>query len=184
MVYVPHHANLTLAQAKTLLNGGTVKIHHKHMVGEHGIFLTQQQANRWRKAHAAGKGVHLRMSHSQIRHNVRGGGFLSNAWSKLKEVAKKAAPALIEKAKTVGKDLAKKAIDRGLEHLPGVIEKVGDLAHSKLRLNAAEGSERSALQNFGSKVVKAALGKATDAARIGAHKAKQRLGQAYGQGVR
>lgn len=168
MVFVPHHAHLTMSQAKTLLHGGTVKIHHKHMVGEHGIYLTQQQAKRWRKAHAAGKGVHLRMSNAQIRHNIKGGGFLSDAWSKLKEV---------------GKVVARKAIDKGLEHLPAVAEKVSELAHDKLKLKPGEGGKQSVLQEIGSKLVKAGLGKAQDELRKVAHKTKQRLGQEYGQGL-
>lgn len=184
MVFVPHHANITLPRAKTLINGGTVSIPHSHLVGEHGIFLTQQQAKRWKKAHAAGKGVRLRMSHAQLRHNIRGGGFLSTAWTQLKELGKKVGPALVSKAKEVGKDLAKKAIDKGLEHLPGLLEKVDDKLHSKLNLNAKEGGSRSALQELGSKAVKAGLGKAADLARIGAHKTQQRLGKKAGMGVK
>lgn len=168
MGYLAHHATLTLPQAKTLLSGGSVKIAHKHLKGEHGIFLTAQQAKRWQKAHAAGKGVHLRMSKAQLSHNIKGGGFLSDAWTKLKDV---------------GKKVARKGIDKAMEHLPGVIQKVGAIAHDKLKLNAAEGQEQSALQKVGSQLVKAGLGKAQDLARIGAHKAKQRLGQAYGQGL-
>ncbi len=61
------------------------------------------------------------MSPTQIRHNIKGEGFLGDLWSKVKTGAAKILPALKDKAIAHGEML-----------LPGVIDKVGKIVKGKL----------------------------------------------------
>jgi len=50
---------------------------HEDLVGNDVIAMTQSQLNRLKKAHEAGKGVTIKMSKSQVAHNMKiQGGFL------------------------------------------------------------------------------------------------------------
>ena len=60
--------------AKTQLS---LRLSHEDLVGNDVIAVTQSQLNRLKKAHEAGKGVTIKMSESQVAHNMKvQGGFL------------------------------------------------------------------------------------------------------------
>ena len=64
---------------KALAAGHELSLHlsHADLVGNDVIALTQSQLNRLKKAYEAGKGVTIKMSKTQIAHNMKvEGGFL------------------------------------------------------------------------------------------------------------
>jgi hypothetical protein len=174
MSYHAHGVSLTRKQGLTLLRGGAVRLRHAALGGPHPIHLTSHQLRRMARAHDGTRGYTLKLSPSQLRYNVmRGGGFLSDLWSSVKE-----------KAPAVLKNLGNKALEKGLEMLPGAMDKIGDIARDKLKLNHDEGAAPSFYQKIGNTLLNKATGHLQDAVRIGAHKAQQKLGKAYGHGVR
>ena len=55
----------------------SLRLSHEDLVGNDVIAVTQSQLNRLKKAHQAGKGVTIKMSKSQVAHNMKvQGGFL------------------------------------------------------------------------------------------------------------
>ena len=55
----------------------SLRLSHEDIVGNDVIAVTQSQLNRLKKAHQAGKGVTIKMSKSQVAHNMKvQGGFL------------------------------------------------------------------------------------------------------------
>ena len=67
-------------KVKKALAAGTqfsLRLFHEDLVGNDVIAVTQSQLNRLKKAHEAGKGVTIKMSMSQVAHNMKiQGGFL------------------------------------------------------------------------------------------------------------
>jgi len=66
---------------KQALAGSTqlsLHLSHSDLAGEHTIALTQSQLNKLNKAKETGKGVNIKMSKTQVRHNMKvHGGILS-----------------------------------------------------------------------------------------------------------
>ena len=55
----------------------SLRLSHEDLVGNDVIAVTQLQLNRLKKAHQAGKSVTMKMSKSQVAHNMKiQGGFL------------------------------------------------------------------------------------------------------------
>ena len=67
-------------KVKNALATGTqlsLRLSHEDLVGDDVIAVTQSQLNQLKKAHQAGKGVTIKMSKSQVVHNMKvQGGFL------------------------------------------------------------------------------------------------------------
>ena len=49
----------------------SLRLSHEDLVGNDVIAVTQSQFNRLKKAHQAGKGVTIKMSKSQVAHNMK-----------------------------------------------------------------------------------------------------------------
>lgn len=84
--YFPETMGLTPKSARSLVKGENTSIPHKHLMGEHKVFLKAGQIKKLH-AHRAGgkKGVMLlKFSRAQVRHHLKHGGGL---WDKLKEFA-------------------------------------------------------------------------------------------------
>jgi len=66
---------------KRALAAGTqlsLRLSHSDLAGEHTIAVTQLQLNKLNKAKEAGKGANIKMSKTQVRHNMKvNGGILS-----------------------------------------------------------------------------------------------------------
>ena len=78
---------------KALASGSELSLHisHENLVGNDIVALTQSQLNRLKKAYDTGKGVTIKMSKTQVAHNMKvEGGFLSL----LASLASKVLPAL------------------------------------------------------------------------------------------
>lgn len=71
--YVKHHVHLEKPQFHKLAKGLGVRIAHKHLKGSHEVHLTSRQLAKMGKHHKLGKGIVLKMSPSQLRHNKKYG---------------------------------------------------------------------------------------------------------------
>ena len=74
----------------------SIKLGYDDLDGEHTIFLTNAQYNKLQNAKNRGKGITIRMSSRQLKHNVKTeGGFLSALLPMLAGVGRAVAPAVI-----------------------------------------------------------------------------------------
>ena len=74
----------------------SIKLGYDDLDGEHTIFLTNGQYNKLQNARDRGKGLTVRMSSRQLKHNVKTeGGFLGALLPMLGTVARVAGPALM-----------------------------------------------------------------------------------------
>ena len=80
----------------------SIKLGYDDLDGDHTIFITNGQYNKLQNAKNQGKGLTIRMSSKQLKHNMKAGGFIGALLPMLGTVARAAAPALM--------GLAKKAI--------------------------------------------------------------------------
>ena len=65
---------------RALTEGTQLSLHlsHSDLAGEHTILVTLSQLNKLNRAKEAGKGVNIKMSKTQVRHNMKvHGGILS-----------------------------------------------------------------------------------------------------------
>ena len=86
----------------------SIKLSYDDLDGEHTLFLTNGQFNKLQNARDRGKGLTVRMSSRQLKHNVKTeGGFLG---ALLGTVARVAGPALMGVAKKVLPHLATGAL--------------------------------------------------------------------------
>ena len=89
----------------------SIKLGYDDLDGEHTIFLTNGQYNKLQNARDRGKGLTVRMSSKQLKHNVKTeGGFLGALLPMLGTVARVAGPALMGVAKKVLPHLATGAL--------------------------------------------------------------------------
>ena len=111
-MYTDVNVNISDSQKqkiKKALAAGTqlsLSLSHEDLVGNDVIGVTHSQLNRLKKAHHAGKGVTIKMSKSQVAHNMKvQGGFLpkSRKHHKIKLLA--------DKKLNVISDLVSKALD-------------------------------------------------------------------------
>ena len=89
----------------------SIKLGYDDLDGDHTIFITNGQYNKLQNARDRGKGLTIRMSGRQLKHNVKTeGGFLGALLPMLGTVARAAAPALMGVAKKVLPHLATGAL--------------------------------------------------------------------------
>ena len=98
--YISTNVNLTENQIQKLrqaVNANcaatSIKISYDDLDGDHTIFLTNAQHKKLQNARDRGKGLTIRMSSRQLKHNVKTqGGFLGALLPMLGTVAKAATP--------------------------------------------------------------------------------------------
>ena len=88
----------------------SIKLGYDDLDGDHTIFITNGQYNKLQNARDRGKGLTIRMSGRQLKHNTQEGGFLGALLPMLGTVARAAAPALMGVAKKVLPHLATGAL--------------------------------------------------------------------------
>ena len=89
----------------------SIKLGYNDLDGDHTIFITNGQYNKLQNARDRGKGLTIRMSSRQLKHNVKTeGGFLGAILPALGAVARVAGPALMGVAKKVLPHLATGAL--------------------------------------------------------------------------
>ena len=89
----------------------SLKLGKNDLDGEHTLFLTNAQYNKLQNARDRGKGLTVRMSSRQLKHNIKTeGGFLGALLPMLGTVARVAAPALLGVAKKTLPHLATGAL--------------------------------------------------------------------------
>ena len=85
-MYTNVKVNISVGQKEKLkraLETGTqlsLHLSHSDLAGEHAIALTQLQLNKLNKEKQAGKGVNIKMSKTQVRHNVKIHGGIYHFW--------------------------------------------------------------------------------------------------------
>ena len=112
------NVNLTESQLQKLrqaINANcavtSIKIDADNLDGDHTIFLTKAQINKLENARERGKGLTIRMSSRQLKHNVKTqGGFLGALLPMLAGVGRAVAPALLGVAKKAVPALATGAL--------------------------------------------------------------------------
>ena len=89
----------------------SIKLSYNDLDGDHTIFLTNGQYNKLQNARDQGKGLTVRMSSRQLKHNVKTeGGFLGALLPAIGAVGRMAAPALLGVAKKAIPHLATGAL--------------------------------------------------------------------------
>ena len=89
----------------------SIKLNANDLDGEHTLFLTKSQYNKLQDARERGKGLTVRMSSRQLKHNIKAeGGFLGAILPALGAVARVAGPALMGLAKKALPHLATGAL--------------------------------------------------------------------------
>ena len=116
--YISANVNLTDNQVKKLRQSidancaaTSIKIGANDLDGDHTIFLTKAQINKLENARNRGKGLTIRMSSKQLKHNIKTqGGFLGAILPMLAGVGRAVAPALLGVAKKAVPALATGAL--------------------------------------------------------------------------
>ena len=116
--YINTNVNLTENQIQKLqqaVNANcaatSIKIGADDLDGDHTIFITNAQHKKLQNARDRGKGITIKMSSRQLKHNVKTeGGFLGALLPMLGAVGRVAAPALLGIAKKVVPALATGAL--------------------------------------------------------------------------
>ena len=88
----------------------SIKLGYDDLDGDHTIFITNGQYNKLQNARDRGKGLTIRMSGRQLKHNTQESGFIGALLPMLGTVARAAAPALMGVAKKVLPHLATGAL--------------------------------------------------------------------------
>ena len=89
----------------------SIKLGYDDLDGDHTLFLTNAQYNKLQNARGRGKGLTIRMSSKQLKHNVKTqGGFLGALLPALGAIGRVAAPALMGLAKKALPHLATGAL--------------------------------------------------------------------------
>ena len=99
---------------KQAINAGcaatSLKLGYNDLDGDHTIFITNGQFNKLQNARDRGKGLTIRMSGRQLKHNTQEGGFLGALLPLLGTAARVAGPALMGVAKKALPHLATGAL--------------------------------------------------------------------------
>ena len=72
----------------------SIKLGKNDLTGEHSLFLTNSQYNKLQKAKEAGRGITIRMSNKQLKHNIKAEGGFLGLLAGLPMIAKTVLPAL------------------------------------------------------------------------------------------
>ena len=116
--YISTNVNLTENQIEKLrqainanCSATSIKIGADDLDGDHTIFLTKAQYNKLQNAREQGKGLTIRMSSRQLKHNVKTqGGFLGALIPAIGAVGRMVAPAVMGLAKKALPHLATGAL--------------------------------------------------------------------------
>ena len=116
--YISTNVNLTENQIQKLrqainanCSATSIKIGADDLDGDHTIFLTKAQYKKLQNAREQGKGLTIRMSSRQLKHNVKTqGGFLGALLPAIGAVGRMVAPALLGVAKKALPHLATGAL--------------------------------------------------------------------------
>ena len=115
--YISTNVNLTENQIQKLqqainanCSATSIKIGADDLEGDHTIFLTKAQYKKLQNAQEQGKGLTIRMSSRQLKHNVKQGGFLGALLPAIGAVCRMVAPALLGVAKKALPHLATGAL--------------------------------------------------------------------------
>ena len=116
--YISTNVNLTENQIQKLrqainanCSATSIKIGKDDLDGDHTLFLTKAQYNKLQNAKEPGKGLTIRMSSRQLKHNVKTqGGFLGALLPAIGAVGRMVAPALLGVAKKALPHLATGAL--------------------------------------------------------------------------
>ena len=116
--YINTNVNLSENQIKKIqqainanCSATSIKLGADDLDGDHTIFLTNGQYNKLQNARDRGKGITIKMSSRQLKHNVKTeGGFLGALLPMLGAVGRVAAPALMGLAKKAVPALATGAL--------------------------------------------------------------------------
>lgn len=122
-----HGLQLTDAQKKSLMSGGTIRLTHSALHGPHKVLIGTMQHRRMMKAKTQGKGMQLKFSPTQIRAQRTHGGSLGDI--------------LKAGAKSLVKTYAPAALAAGGKAL-------GNLVGSKLGVGDLGAAAGDALGNF------------------------------------
>ena len=122
--YISANVNLTDNQIQKLrqsINANcaatSIKIGANDLDGDHTIFLTKAQINKLENARGQGKGLTIRMSSKQLKHNIKTqGGFLG---ALIGTAARAVGPALLGLAKKALPSLASGLASTGISKLFG-----------------------------------------------------------------
>ena len=88
----------------------SIKLGYNDLNGDHTIFITNGQFNKLQNARDRGKGLTIRMSGRQLKHNTQEGGFLGALLPMLGTAARVVGPALMGVAKKALPHLATGAL--------------------------------------------------------------------------
>ena len=88
----------------------SIKLGYDDLDGDHTIFITNGQYNKLQNARNRGKGLTIRMSGKQLKHNTKAGGFIGALLPMLGTAARVVGPALMGVAKKVLPHLATGAL--------------------------------------------------------------------------
>ena len=125
---------------KQAINAGcaatSLKLGYDDLNGDHKIFITNGQFNKLQNARDRGKGLTIRMSGRQLKHNTQEGGFLGALLPLLGTAARVVGPALMGVAKKALPHLATGALS-GLAS-SGVSKLFGDGLYLKKGGNVAQ----------------------------------------------
>ena len=146
--YISTNVNLTESQIQKLrqainanCSATSIKIGRDDLDGDHTIFLTKAQYNKLQNAQEQGKGLTIRMSSRQLKHNVKTqGGFLGALLPAIGAVGRMVAPALLGVAKKALPHLATGALS-GLAST-GVSKLFGNGLYLKKRWNGCPSRNR------------------------------------------
>ena len=116
--YISNNINLTENQIQKLrqaVNANcaatSIRINSDDLDGDHTIFLTNAQHRKLQNARDRGKGLTIKMSSKQLKHNVKTqGGFLEALLPALAGIGRAVAPALLGVAKKAVPALATGAL--------------------------------------------------------------------------
>ena len=136
MPYHQHKIGMSEDQAKKLLKNLAVRLKHEDLSKEDvPIELTSKHMRDMGKALQSGKGYVLRISPTHHRRLVKGAGFWSDLWGKIKSVAGKVAKAaqhpIVRKAAKIAVDLP--VVKEGLEQLSKRANDVSTQINPKFR---------------------------------------------------
>ena len=118
MSYHSCMVNPSKPQMKSLKSGAGIKLSNKNMSGSHELFLTKAQLGRLEKAGAAGKGIAVKLSKTQLNHHrKRGAGWFDT----LKSVV----------SNPIVQDIGRWGVNKAITKFGGSLDKIGAQVRKK-----------------------------------------------------
>jgi len=182
MTYHPHGIHVSLPQVRKLARGERVRLTHAKLSGPHKVYLSEPQLKKLHKAHSAGKGAEIHMSHDQIHHHRVHGGSIFDT---LKSFGKVIAPKLIEIGTPIVKDLAQKGLEKGINLLSDKVRgKLAGTGVRRGRKKKGSGFFDDFIAEFPKAVVRGATGALLGHGVKKGRKMSHEQGQAFAQRMR